>query len=361
MNLKAKLLLWAAAGSLLLLGLSPSSPTLAVPAEEETRQLLEKSLSVIEIDKEIERIATQREALQRNLRSLDADLATKSDELESRREEAGHVLRAYYTGEKQSFLMSIFSSKSLQDLIAVLDYYDHIVSRDKQTLDLLLSEQTELADGRSRLQIEQLQLETIDRNLQLQRARLIALQEEIDSRMSRRSDSEQIKLMMEEIAGFWESVGLHEVKQYFRALAAAMVELPSWLQKNSEYLSLKGLEYTIELPEDALNAFLREQNELFANFSFAFKDDQVIVEGKREGMEVAIRGHYTLEQQPQGVILFHVDELIFNGLTLPDTTSRALEEEFDLGFYPQKIVSLVEAKSVAVRDGYLIVKLGLSL
>jgi hypothetical protein len=65
--------------------------------------------------------------------------------------------------------------------------------------------------------------------------------------------------------------------------------------------------------------------------------------------------------EKSGAILFHVDELIFNGLALPDTTRRSLEEEFDLGFYPQKMVSFLKTKSVQIEDGKLIVKLSISL
>ncbi|MFD2880005.1 hypothetical protein ACFTAO_35015 [Paenibacillus rhizoplanae] len=39
---------------------------------------------------------------------------------------------------------------------------------------------------------------------------------------------------------------------------------------------------------------------------------------------------------------------------------QALEEEFDLGFYPSKIVSFLQATEVASSDGILRVKLSLS-
>ena len=62
-----------------------------------------------------------------------------------------------------------------------------------------------------------------------------------------------------------------------------------------------------------------------------------------------------------GSILFHVDELIFNGLALPDTTRAQLEQQFDLGFYPSEIVSFLKAKSVEVKGNDLIIKLSISL
>ncbi|MNI90612.1 hypothetical protein D3C73_1481570 [compost metagenome] len=58
--------------------------------------------------------------------------------------------------------------------------------------------------------------------------------------------------------------------------------------------------------------------------------------------------------------MFHVDEVVFNGLKLPDTTRKALEEDFDLGFYPEKIISFLRATDVSSAAGVLHVKLALS-
>jgi hypothetical protein len=56
-----------------------------------------------------------------------------------------------------------------------------------------------------------------------------------------------------------------------------------------------------------------------------------------------------------------VDDLLFNGFTLPDTTRAALEKEFDLGFYPGLMISFLKAKEVEIKDGELIIRLTLSL
>ncbi len=166
---------------------------------------------------------------------------------------------------------------------------------------------------------------------------------------------------MKELTSYWETAGLDEVKQYFRALSKAMKKLPDFVQNNKQLLEIKGFQYTIRVPEDDLNSFLREQNDIFNNFSFDFIDGKVIAQGKRENMEIKITGHYTIENDPKNAILFHVDELLFNGFSLPDTTRRALEEEFDLGFYPDLIVSFLKANSVEMKDGELTIKLNLKL
>ncbi|MNY82661.1 hypothetical protein D3C86_2249010 [compost metagenome] len=58
--------------------------------------------------------------------------------------------------------------------------------------------------------------------------------------------------------------------------------------------------------------------------------------------------------------MFHIDNVVFNGLELPESTRQDLEDEFDLGFYPGKIVSFLHATEVESKDGVLYVKLGIS-
>ncbi|MNE85058.1 hypothetical protein D3C80_1820140 [compost metagenome] len=100
---------------------------------------------------------------------------------------------------------------------------------------------------------------------------------------------------------------------------------------------------------------------MFNDFTFQFKEDKVVAQGKRENMEIQIAGHYTIENDPKNAILFHVDELLFNGFALPDTTRQALEKEFDLGFYPDLIVSFLKANAVTMEDGELTIKLSITL
>ena len=137
-----------------------------------------------------------------------------------------------------------------------------------------------------------------------------------------------------------------------------MDKMPTWVQNNKDML-IDGFNYTLTIPDAKLNAYLREQNALFDNFAFTFKQDKVIVSGKHDQLEVELSGHYSVETN--GGILFHVDELIFNGLSLPDTTRQQLEKEFDLGFYPSQIVSFLKTKSVSMEDGKLIIRLAISL
>ncbi|SDW87420.1 hypothetical protein [Paenibacillus sp. CF384] len=331
----------------------------ATPKDEEVRAILEKSLSVVEIDKEIARVKEQQQTILAQLDDSKAKLASQEQTIEKKREEAGKVLRAYYTGERDIFLTALVSSDNLSELLQLLDFFDLILSNDKLTLNTYMKQYRELKKNISKLDTQSEQLAEVEERLTTQRNRVIALQKDVDSSLSGRSDADNLKLLITEFTDFWQNVGLLEVKRYFSALSKAMKKMPAWVQNNKDMLDIDGFNYSLSIPDDKLNAFLREQNELFNNFSFTFKPDEVIVTGKRDNMEVQLTGHYSLEKD--GSILFHVDSLIFNGLELPDTTRTALEKEFDLGFYPSKIVSFLKTKSVTVEDGKLLIKLSISL
>jgi hypothetical protein len=329
------------------------------PRDEETRTILEKSLSIVELDKEIARIEEQKSAISTALNSAEAKLAGQEKTVEQKREDAGRVLRAYYAGERDILLYALLSADSFSGLMTILDYLDTIFSSDKQTLDSYLKEYRELKTKVKQLDRQSAELDDIGRRLKAQRERMLQLQQDVDSSVNGRSDADRLRQLIGEITDFWQNVGLYEVKQYFNALAAAMKKLPEWVQDNKDMLQIDGFTYTLTIPEDKLNDFLRSQNPLFDNFSFSFGQGIVSVNGKRDSIEVGLAGHYTV--QASGSLMFHVDRLLFNGLELPDTTRQSIEQQFDLGFYPQKIVSFLKAKSVTVEDGKLIVVLSVSL
>ncbi|WP_141505814.1 coiled-coil domain-containing protein [Paenibacillus luteus] len=329
--------------------------------EEEMHSLLEKSLSVVEIDKEISRISAQKQELMLTMTDTEKQLLLQEQQISDKQEEAGNVLRAYYMGDRDFLLQALLSFNSLSELFQMLDYAEIILTHDKDTLNTYVGQYRKVKQGYEQLQTRQAELNAIEEQLQTQKKRVLALEQQLDAQLSGRSDADRIRILMNELTSYWETAGINEVKQYFRALSKAMKNLPSWVQDNKQLLEIKGFNYTIRVPEDDLNSFLREQNDIFNNFAFTFKDDKIIAQGKSDNMEIKITGHYTIENDPKNAILFHVDELIFNGFSLPDTTSRALEEEFDLGFYPDLIVSFLKANAVEIKDGELTIKLQLKL
>ncbi|WP_424768274.1 coiled-coil domain-containing protein [Paenibacillus sp. sgz302251] len=354
----------AAAAMLLLALLVLRLPVSAEPAstnEEDLHSLLEKSLSVVEIDKEIGRIQEQKEQLTLQMTETERELTLQQEQISDKQDEAGNTLRAYYMGDRDYLFSALLSFDSLPELFQMLDYVQIILTHDKHTLNTYVEQYRKIKAGYEQLTTRQVELAAVEKQLQTQRGRVLALERQLDDQLAGRSDADRLRLLIQELTAFWETAGINEVKTYFRELSRAMRKLPDWVQDNKELLEIKGFNYTIKVPEDEINAFLREQNDIFNHFSFHFMNDQVIAQGQRGNMEIRIAGRYTIESEPKNAILFHVDELLFNGFKLPDTTGKALEQEFDLGFYPDLIVSFLKANDVQMKDGELTIKLSLKL
>lgn len=333
----------------------------AEPTAEETKQILEKSLSIVEIDHEIERIQKQQQTIAAQVASLEQQLAIKNEQIQSKREQAGSVLRAYYMGDRESLLAAMLTLDSLDKFFSTYDYYAMIMEHDHDILNTYTAEYKEIERIEKNYRTNQQELASVLQNLQQQRSRVLALQSDVNDRLAHSTDPEKLKLLIQELTNFWQNIGIYEVRTYFKALSESMQDLPTMIKNNKESLVIDGFNYTINIKEDDLNQFLRDKNDLFKNFAFHFEKDMLIATGQRNNIEIAIKGHYTVEDKPENCILFHVDHLIFNGLELPDTTRKALEKEFDLGFYPAKLVSFIKATSVSIDDRTLQVKLKMNL
>ena len=332
-------------------------PAIAEPIPEETRRLLEKSLSVVEIDREIERISGLRQKTQTEIEQSEQLLARQEIAIAAQREKAGEVLRAYYMGRKDFVMASLLNAASLPELLKTWELMDLLISSDRKTLNQFAAQYAALKDGYQSLQQDKAELADVENNLRSQRERLLALQDEIDRALSSSSDEAHLRQMMAELTAYWNNVGLFEVKRQFRALADAMQHLPEWIQKHPETMQTKGLKTKLTLTDEQLNDFLRGRSDDFKRLTIRFEQDRMVLEGNNGDLQVAIGGHYSLQEEPENAIIFHVDSLIFNGLSLPDTTRADLEREFDLGFYPQQLIKFVKAQSVAIEPGRLIVEL----
>ncbi|MEK3882526.1 hypothetical protein [Paenibacillus sp. PL2-23] len=347
--------------SALLLMRLPAFAEGTAPAQDDVHTLLERSLSVVELDKEISRIAAEKQALLGTMSETEQLLVERELAIEEQREQAGQVLRSYYMGERDLLYLSLLASDSWSKLFSLLDYIDIIISQDKHTLNAYIQQSRALQEQYAELEGRQLDLIALEERLKLQRERVIALEAQLEDELRGRSDRDRLRLLIQELTGFWEREGLTEVKAYFQALSQAMGKLPGWIQDNKDLMEIKGFQYTITVPEDRLNEFLREQDERFNYFSFQFEDGKITAHGKRDDIEISISGRYSLIEKPKNGIIFHVEELIFNGFALPDTTRAALEEEFDLGFYPGLITSFLKANDVTVKEGELTIKLSVAL
>jgi len=330
-------------------------------ADQGAKSILEKSLSIVEIDKEIARIDESRQATAAKITESERLIGEQETLIEGKREQAGAILRAYYTGERQSLWLSLLSLDKFSDLFAVFDYFNVIFENDGHTLDRYTTAYREIKSLNAEYKKTETELNELKSRLVAQRNRVAALQSEVQSELDQSGNREQLQSMIQDLIAHWQSSGIEAVQTYFRALAAAMKDFPELLDNHRENIVIDGFNYTVQIKETDLNAFLRQKNPLFKQMEFKFEPGLVKASGKQDNMEVSIYGNYTLEEEPENAIRFHVDRLTFNGIDLPDTTCRDLEKQFDLSFYPQKVIALFKATDIKIEQGKLIVDLTIAL
>ncbi len=339
-------------------GLTAAPPDM--PDNEETRRLLEQTLSSAEIEQEIGRISSEQKALEQQASMLEKRASAQKNAITDQQERAGAIIRSYYMGERDGLLAAVLSAKSISRLLALYDYYEIVIGRDQDILSQYEEEYKKLKATLTAAQRSTQELAELKAVLEEQKARMAILNEDIESGIQSSSDPARMSALLEEFTKYWENIGIHEVKTYFKALSSAMKHLPQFVQSRDGILTRKGMTYHLALKEEDLNEFLVSQNPLFQDFAFHFNNNEVTASGKSGGLSMTLTGHYTIQEEPVNGLMFHVDHVLFNGLELPDTTRKALEEEFDLGFYPEKIVSFLRATEVSSADGVLHVKLSLS-
>ncbi|WP_252863364.1 coiled-coil domain-containing protein [Paenibacillus riograndensis] len=339
-------------------GLTAAPPDM--PDNEETRRLLEQTLSSAEIEQEIGRISSEQKALEQQASMLEKRAGAQKNAITDQQERAGAIIRSYYMGERDGLLAAVLSAKSISRLLALYDYYEIVIGRDQAILSQYEEEYKKLKATLTAAQRSSQELAELKAVLEEQKARMAILNEDIESGVQSSSDPARMSALLEEFTKYWENIGIHEVKTYFKALSSAMKHLPQFVQSRDGILTRKGMTYHLALKEEDLNEFLVSQNPLFQDFAFHFNNNEVTASGKSGGLSMTLTGHYTIQEEPVNGLMFHVDHVLFNGLELPDTTRKALEEEFDLGFYPEKIVSFLRATEVSSADGVLHVKLSLS-
>lgn len=347
--------------SLFMTWIFPIPPADAFPFSDEEQEILEKSLSIVEIDREIARIEIRQQDTERSMFDLNQELVTTEREMLISQERAGARLRAYYMGEREDLLTALLSVNSWKDFFTVLDYYELIMERDRDVLTTYKKDLAKLNKSKKRLLALASELAQMKDDLLKQRERVVELERSVDGKLENSTDPEHLRAMIDELTNYWENVGLHEVRRYFSALATAMMDFQDFLKDHQDSLVSENGGYVLVIREEDLNAFLHSKNALLSNMAFIFEEEKIVATGSREGLNLRVEGHYTVENEPQNAIVFHVDQLVFNGLELPDTTRMELQNDFDLGFYPQKIVPFVKADEAVIQKGTLTVKLKLSL
>jgi hypothetical protein len=326
---------------------------------EQTRALLQKGLTLHEIDQEIARLAAEEPAIAAKIEEARRESVIQGERLDAARNRAGRVVRAYYMGQRKPLWSLVLTAKSFSQALAIFEFVSQIVQSDQRALGSYREAKQRWEQSEKRWGEVQAELSSLRTKLLEQREKLLVLQQELDQELSEAPDASAIKEQLLALTSSWEQQGLPLFKAYFQALSESFNQMPELLTKQNN-LTVQGFDYTFRIDDVDLNDFLRGKNAMFNQFTFEFQDGQVIASGQDGDIHVLIKGRYKLENQPNA-IRFHIDELVYNGLLLPETTAKALESDYQLAIYPQRFASFFVATGVDVNDGSMAVTLKLDI
>lgn len=363
---------WYRAASILLLciwiGITPCLRVLAAN-DEEVKLLLQKGLTVYEIDQELARIQLEEAHIMKQRTTTELELQQQTARSEATKRHAAKVLRAYYMGDRDSLWMLLFSISSFKDAITTFDYLQMIVRNDHEALRMYSDNKRQLSELQKALVSSQTTLQQTKERYITQREQMVKLQQQLDEDLSKQKDAALILQQMAQLTLSWKEKGIPLFKMYFQALAAALKQLPEIISEDgngiTKHLIINGFQYTFQITDDELNQFLRTKNPMFQNMTFRFTDTELVTSGTQDGIAVSIKGKYELSTKEEGkgkaFIRFNMTQLQFNGFDLPRSTVEAMEQEFDLGIYPQNLAPFLSVTGLKLEAGKLSIILKMSL
>lgn len=344
-------------------------PIVEAETVQENKELLQKGLTMYEIDQELMRITEQEAKLQEQLKNAEEQLKLAELSSAEARAHAAKVIRAYYMGDRETLWTLLFTIRSFSEALTSLDYLQMILKNDQQALKRHTEAWQQLTEVKDKLNKAQTELQQTKSNYLEQRTRLVALQREVDDALVKNKETaDQLQQQMLELNRLWHDKGVPMLRTYFQALGEALKQLPEMVAAESSSggnLIMNGFHYTFQMTDQELNDFLRQKNKLFSDMTFRFTPDKMTAAGMRDGISLEMAGSYEIASKDNGrnvtYLRFRMKELKFNGFMLPSATIEALEKDFDLGLYPQNIASFLQVTGVKIEEGKLSIMLKLAL
>lgn len=330
-------------------------------AVDDTQQLLQKGLTIHEIDQEVQRLSEQDKQIADRVQTNQAELVKLQVKTDESRRHAGKVLISYYTGQRNTLWLILLHAGSLTDALDLYEYLSAVMNSDREILQSYRKNYQDIQKLNTDLEANRTRLSTVKQQLLNERERLVSLQTQLNAELSSRKDAEAIKQQIQEVNTSWEQKGLPVFKAYLQALSEAMDQFPKFISTYKDSLIMNGFNYSLEIQDQQLNEFLRNQNPIFTNVTFTFEQNELVIKSMQDQMNLEIRGHYILEQKPENALRFVMTHLKYNGLELPDTRRNQLQEQFQLAVYPQKIASFLAATDVRIEANKLIIRFTFNL
>lgn len=330
----------------------------ADPSLERQKELLEKGLTLHEIDRELDRIEERERMLEAQILGAQEQLKVQEAKKNVEKQRAGEVLRAYYTGERDSFFSAFLQMQQLSEFLTVLEYVQIIFDSDRQAIERYTTSTEALEQTITALQQTEAELADV-KQLYLQKKQVaIQTKQTLEEARAAMAHPTEFDDQLSELTQRWETEGLPLFRTYFRTLAKAMNDLPEMLE-DGDHLTMKGLTWEFRMKDSDLNTFLRTKDDLFEQIAFRFEEDQMIAEGTADGHSIFISGQYAIFDEPSHHIGFDISQLEYEGFSLPESTVLEMEEQFDLSFYPKAMIPFVKATKLTIQNHELNIKLEL--
>lgn len=353
--LTKKMIVASIIGSILWLTFTTS--TRAELTIEETRKLLQESLTISEIDREITRLSQEEQKIAEQIVETEKSIVNQEQLVDKARAHAGKVLRSYYMGERDGLWLLLLNSQSFSDAIIVYQYLHSIAENDQRALQKHHKAFQELKDLNQSLALTQSELRELKAQFIAQRIRVVQLQEQLDSKLAVLDNKEELLAQIDELSKAWRKDGLPLFQQFLQAMSEAMLELPDYIAENEDSLEQDGKLFIFHIKDEQLNSFLRSKNPIFEQFVYTITSEHISIKGTKDQINIMINGHYTIENEPENALRFTLDELIYNGFMLPDTTRNDMQKQFSMTFYPKRFSGTLEAIAVHQNPGELLIEL----
>lgn len=343
-----------------ILWLTLTTGTRAELTIEETRKLLQESLTISEIDREISRLSQEELKISEQIIETEKSIVNQQQLVDKSRVHAGKVLRSFYMGERDGLWLLMLNSKSFSDALIVYQYLHAIVENDQRALQKHRKAFQELKGLNLSLALTQSELRVLKAQFIAQRIRVVQLQEQLDSKLAVLDNKEEVLAQIDELSKAWRKDGLPLFQQFLQAMSEALLDLPEYITDNEDSLEQQGTKFIFHIKEEELNAFLRSKKPIFEQFVYTITSEYISIKGNKDQIDIMINGHYTIENEPENALRFMLDELIYNEFTLPDTTRNDMQKQFSMTFYPKRFSGALEASDVIQKPGELLIELSIS-
>lgn len=344
----------------LLLQLGPRAVR-AAPDSAEAHQLLEQGLTVYELDREIDRLNEQEKQLNVRLQQTAVQVEQAARLAEQHKQKTERIIRSYYSGERSTILLAALHVRSLRDALYVWEQLRAILESDRRSLDDYRAKVQSLKTAQAELESQRRQLVDTLSAYKAEKEKKLKAQQEVDKLLASNANRAALEKELEQTLSQWEERGLPLFQRYFTALSDVMPKLPEMLGQNNKMVSLKGLSPKVTIGDAELNHFLQTGSSALDGFAFRFGDNVITAGGSTDGVSITLDGRYVVENKPANAVRFVIDRLSFNSFRLPESTVRTVERQFDLSFYPSKLLPFLQATGVTIGGGQMTIDLKIGL